>query len=123
MKKETITKIKDIAKKLDIKTIHIQGDNSNFFAEGEIEKNAVLFDDANEIAYALRVDKNFPNSRYRATGMDYDQIQYITLELSPEQLDQFVDLIAGDTNCDAEAIKDRFGKSPYDKRDLRKIKK
>lgn len=124
MKKETINKVKEVADQLGIKVLHLQGDNTNFFAEGEnIQKNAVLFDDKNEIAWGIRVNTNFPESRYRTTVFDYDEIQYITLELSPEQLNQFIDLIAGETEVNAEDIKNRFGKSPYDKRDLTKIKK
>lgn len=124
MRKESIKIVENVMNDLGITTVHLQGDNSNFFAEGDgIEKNAVIFDDENEMCWAIRINKNFPNSRYRTTAFDYGQIQYMTLEQDQEELYKFIDYICGKTGADAEKLKEKFAKSPYDKRDLKKIKR
>lgn len=113
MKKENINIVKEVAESLGIDAIHIQCDNSNFFAEGNIERNGIIFDDANEMAWGIRINNNnYPNSKYRATAFDYDTIQFITLELTQDKLKEFIELLGG---VDTEELEKRFAKSPYDR--------
>ena len=78
MRKESINKVKQVMKQLGITALHMQGDNSNYFSDGT-ERNAIIFDDANELAWALRVNDNFaqPGGAYKITAFDYDYIQFL----------------------------------------------
>ena len=66
MLKQTIKTIQDTFKKLGVDNLFIQGDNSNFFQVGDnIRENAVIFDDDNEIMWAIRLSQDVPNYQYR----------------------------------------------------------
>lgn len=119
MRKETIAKVREMATQLGCEAIHFQGDNTNFFSEGESMKgNAVIFNDTDEVAWALRVNDNFPSvgGRYRISAFDYDTLQYAVMEVDNDMIDKFIDIIAPSaSNLDKDKVKKRFTKSKYDK--------
>ena len=110
MRTESINKFKEMMDQLEIKDLYLQGDNTNFYQDGEnVDGNCIIFDDTNEMAWGVRVNNNFPMSPFRITTFDYEQIQYLTMEASREQLFKFLDLMGVDPE-----IKNKF-KSQYDK--------
>lgn len=117
MIKNNIIKFREVMEAIGINTFHLQGDNSNFYSDGKgVDGNAIIFDDTNELAWGIRVNDNFPNSRYRITGFDYDMIQYLTMEATPEQVKQFLEIIKSDvTDLDVEEVAAKFKRSKYDK--------
>lgn len=118
MRKENINIVRDMFKSLGIDEIYIQGDNSNFFQDGKnIKGNAVIFDDNNELLWAIRLYQE-NNYKYRITGFDYDHIQYLSCGASEEQVKQFLSVIGAD-----EETINKFIKSKYDKVDYSKIVK
>lgn len=111
MLKQSMQTIQDIFKKIGVDNLFIQGDNSNFFQVGDnIRENAVIFDDANEIMWAIRLSQDVPNYQYRISGLDYDEIQYLSCGASRQQIEAFLKLFGME-----DEYKRKFPKSKLDK--------
>ena len=115
MRKESINKVKQVMKQLGITALHMQGDNSNYFSDGT-ERNAIIFDDANELAWALRVNDNFaqPGGAYKITAFDYDYIQYLVMEANLDKIVEFINIVAPE--ADKAKLKEVFKQHSRDKR-------
>ena len=114
MRKESINKVKEVMKQLGITALHMQGDNSNYFSDGT-ERNAIIFDDTNEIAWALRVNDNYgqPGGAYKITAFDYEHVQYLVMEANLDKVAEFIDIIAPE--ADKAKLKEVFKQHSRDK--------
>ena len=114
MRKESINKVKQVMKQLGITALHMQGDNSNYFSDAT-ERNAIIFDDANELAWALRVNDNFaqPGGAYKITAFDYDYIQYLVMEANLDKIVEFINIVAPE--ADKAKLKEVFKQHSRDK--------
>lgn len=111
MQTKTVNKFINVMEQIGVKTVYLQGDNSNFYQNGDdVDGNCIIFDDENEMAWGVRVNDNYPMSQYRVTGFEYDTIQYLTMEMNREKLLEFLDYMGVDSS-----IKEKFPKSKYDK--------
>ena len=102
MLKQSIQTIQDMFKKIGVDNLFIQGDN--------IRENAVIFDDDNEIMWAIRLSQDVPNYQYRISGLDYDEIQYLSCGASRQQIEAFLKLFGME-----DEYKRKFPKSKLDK--------
>lgn len=115
MEKKSIDKIKEVFESIGVKNLFIQGDNSNFFQVGdEIRENAVIFDDDNEIMWAIRLSQDIPNYQYRISGLDYEQIQYLSCGASREQIKEFLKVFGMEDEYDKKFAKSKYDKGLYD---------
>lgn len=116
MKKETVTLFREALDAVGVKSYSLQGDNSNFFNEGEFKGNAIILDDANEVAIGIRRNDYQLDPPWRATYFEYDAIQYITMELQPEQIKTLLEHVKNNvTDLDVNTVVERFKRSPLDK--------
>lgn len=114
MQKETIKKFKEALEAVGVTCYSLQGDNSNFFNEG-YRGDAVLLDDTNEIAIGIRRNDYSLDPPWRATFFEYDVIQYLTMELQPEQIKKLLEhLKANVTDLEVNTVLERFV-TPLDK--------
>ena len=109
MRKESINKVREVMKQLGITALHMQGDNSNYFSDGT-ERNAIIFDDANELAWALRVNDNFaqPGGAYKITAFDY-----LVMEANLDKIVEFINIVAPE--ADKAKLKEVFKQHSRDK--------
>lgn len=114
MRKESINKVKEVMKQLGITALHVQGDNSNYFSDGT-ERNAIIFDDTNELAWALRVNDNYgqPGGAYKITAFDYEQVQYLVMEANLDKIAEFINIVAPE--ADKAKLKEVFKQHSRDK--------
>lgn len=116
MKKETLTLFREALEAVGVKSYSLQGDNSNFFNEGEFKGNAVILDDTNEVAIAIRRNDYQIDPPWRASFFDYDQLQYAVMELQPEEVKKLLEhLKANVTDLDVDTVAERFKRSSLDK--------
>lgn len=116
MKKETIGLFREALDAVGVKSYSLQGDNSNFFNEGEFKGDAIILDDTNEVAIGIRRNDYQLDPPWRATYFDYEQIQYLTMELQPEQIKTLLEHVkANVTDLDVDTVAERFKRSPLDK--------
>ena len=114
MQKETIKKFKEALEAVGVTCYSLQGDNSNFFNEG-YRGDAVLLDDTNEIAIGIRRNDYSLDPPWRATFFEYDVIQYLTMELQPDQIKKLLEhLKANVTDLEVNTVLERFV-TPLDK--------
>ena len=116
MKKETIGLFREALDAVGVKSYSLQGDNSNFYNEGEFRGNAIILDDTNEVAIAIRRNDYQQDPPWRATYFDYDVIQYLTMEIQEKEIKKLLEhLKTNVTDLDVDTVAERFKRSPLDK--------
>ena len=115
MQKETVAKFKEALEAVGVNCYSLQGDNSNFFNEG-FKGDAIILDDTNQIAVGIRRNDYSIDPPWRATFFEYDVIQYLTMELQPEQIKKLLEVLKADvTDLDVDTVAEKFKRSPLDK--------
>lgn len=97
-------------------------DNMKIFtnkAESDDSLEYVLWDDANEMVYSVRINPHYDNQRKQPITIlasNYDMIQFISCACTVEQFDSIMNQLSG-LKCDTETIdnikkkyREKFGK-------------